>query len=278
MGEPMAERLLQAGHDLTVWNRTPSRAERLRASGATVAATPRQAADGAEAVVTMLSDPPALDEVLFADHGVAGALGDGSTLIEMSTVGPATIAEIAGRIPERVEVLDAPVFGSIQQASEGSLRIPVGGTPEGFERWKGLLEAMGEPFHVGGSGAGAAMKLVNNLALVGTLATAAEALALADALGLDASATLEVLSRGPVGAVVANKREALMSGEFPPRFKLALAVKDVGLVESAAGEAGLDLRVGRAAGDWFRDALDAGLGDQDYSAVTAHVRRSVPPA
>jgi 3-hydroxyisobutyrate dehydrogenase len=277
MGGPMAARLLDAGHELTVWNRTPEKAQPLVEKGARLAATPRDAADGVEAVVTMLSTPEVLREVLFGPDGVAEGLPPGSTLIEMSTVGPEVVREIAGKLtgeklPPGVDLVDTPVLGSVPQATDGSLKVFVGGSEEAFRRWEPVLGAFGTPIHLGPQGAGAAMKLVANSTLGALMSGLGEALSLAEGLGLDRETVLDVLADSPIGVTVRSKRELIESGVYPPRFKLALAAKDLRLVTEAARAAGRDLRVADAARSWLEDADRADLGDLDYSAVTAHIR------
>jgi 3-hydroxyisobutyrate dehydrogenase-like beta-hydroxyacid dehydrogenase len=272
MGAPMATRLLEAGHELTVWNRTPAKAGPLVESGARLATSPEEAARGAEAVITMLSTPEVLRQVLFGEHGAAPRMEPGSALIEMSTVGPEVVREIAGRLPEGAEFVDAPVLGSVPQAADGSLKVFVGGSDQAFRRWQPLLEAFGTPMDVGPLGAGAAMKLVANSTLGAVMSGLGEALSLAEGLGLDLSDVLDVLADSSIGVTVRSKRELIDSGVYPPRFKLALAAKDLGLVTEAAAGAGRDLRVARAARSWLEEADRAGLGGLDYSAVTAHIR------
>ena len=138
MGAPMAGRLLAAGNPLTVWNRTASKADGLRAGGARVAPTPAAAVRDADVVVTMLSDPDALEAVVFGPEGAARELRPGAVLIDMSTVGPDVIRSIAERLPG-VDVLDAPVRGSVGAAEGGSLRIVVGGSADAFERCRSVL-------------------------------------------------------------------------------------------------------------------------------------------
>jgi 3-hydroxyisobutyrate dehydrogenase-like beta-hydroxyacid dehydrogenase len=277
MGSPMAGRLVDAGHDVAVWNRTPARAEPLVARGARVAASPREVGAGVEAAFTMLADPAAVEEVLFGPDGLVGGLGPGTTVVEMSTVGPEAVRRIAGRLPPGVEIVDAPVLGSIPQATEGTLSIFVGGTAEQFERWRAVLGAMGRARHVGPLGAGAAMKLVANSTLGALMTGLGEALALADGLGLDQGDVLDVLAESAIGVTARGKRRLIETGEFPPNFKLALARKDLRLVTEAARDGGVELRVAPEAGRWLADADEAGLGDLDYSAVVAHIR-GMPPA
>ncbi|MGH9269635.1 MAG: NAD(P)-dependent oxidoreductase, partial [Acidimicrobiales bacterium] len=165
-----------------------------------------------------------------------------------------------------------PVLGSIPQATEGALKVFVGGSTEQFSRWAPVLEALGSPRHLGPLGAGAAMKLVANSCLGALMTALGEALALADGLGLEQATVLDVLAESPIGVTVASKRALIERDEYPPNFKLALAVKDMGLVVRAAAGAGVDLRLAPAAARWFEAAGAAGLGDRDYSAVISHLR------
>jgi 3-hydroxyisobutyrate dehydrogenase-like beta-hydroxyacid dehydrogenase len=267
MGVPMAARLLDAGHDLRVWNRTPGKAGTLIDAGATEAGSPAEAGAGADVVVTMLADPAAVEDVVLGAD-----LRAGTTLIEMSTIGPDAVRSLAARLPEGVDVLDAPVLGSIPQATEGTLKIFVGGDAEVVERWRPVLEAMGTPRHLGPLGAGAAMKLVANSTLGALMSGLAEALALADGLRLEEADVLDILSESPIGVTAKGKRPLIESGVYTPNFTLGLAAKDLRLVMDAAEAAGVELRVAAAAKSWLERADEHGLGDLDYSAVIAEVR------
>lgn len=269
----MATRLMAAGHDLTVWNRSPEKAKPLQDLGATLAASPAEAARGAEAAITMLADPEALEEVVFGVPGPGGGLveglADGATLIEMSTVGPDAIHGLAERLRPRLHLIDAPVLGSVPQAEAGELKVFVGASTEEFAQWVELIRAMGTPFHLGAVGSGAAMKLVANSTLGSLMTTLGEALALADRLGLDRADAFDVLVDSPVGVTARSKRTNVTSGKYPPNFKLRLAVKDLGLVSDTASRLGLELRVAAAARAWFVEAAGNGFGEMDYSAVIA---------
>jgi 3-hydroxyisobutyrate dehydrogenase-like beta-hydroxyacid dehydrogenase len=271
MGTPMATRLLEAGHDLTVWNRTPERAQPLREAGASVAGTPAEAGRAADVAITMVTDPEALERVVFGPDGLADALGPGRLLLEMSTVGPDEVRSIAERLPDGVEVVDSPVMGSVPQATAGELNVLAGGSEGAFERVRPILETFGNVRHVGALGSGAAMKLVVNSTLGAAITAVGEAIALADALGLDRGATLDVLAGSQLGAAVSAKRESIESGSYPPRFKLSLAAKDLRLVTDAAARVGRELPVANAASGWLEQAIEAGAGDLDYSAVVATI-------
>jgi 3-hydroxyisobutyrate dehydrogenase len=250
MGSRIARRLLDAGNDVIVWNRTPARAEGFPRVAASAAA----AAAEADVTITMLANPEALREVTQDLEP--------KTLIEMSTVGPDAVRELATRLPE---VIDAPVLGSRSEAESGTLHVFVGATPEQYAQWSPLLSPLGTTHHVGPLGAGASAKLVANSTLVGTIALLGEALRLADHLGLSRDATFEVLGTTALATQADRRRAALEANDFPPRFALALARKDADLVSAA----GPDLRVAQAARSWLADADDAGWGDRDYSAVLA---------
>ena len=271
MGTPLAIRLLEAGHDLTVWNRTPARAQPLRDAGASVADTPAEAGRAADVAITMVTDPEALERVVFGPDGLADALGPGRLLLEMSTVGPDEIRSIAERLPDGVEVVDSPVMGSVPQAIAGELNVLTGGSDAAFERVRPILDTFGNVRHVGALGAGAAMKLVVNSTLGAAITALGEAIALADALGLDRGAALDVLSGSQLGAAVSAKRESIETRSYPPRFKLSLAAKDLRLVTEAAAKTGRELPVASAARRWLEQAVEAGSGDLDYSAVVATI-------
>jgi len=266
MGSRIARRLLDAGHELVVWNRTAEKAAPLVEAGAVAVASPAEAAERAEVVITMVANPAALQEVTEGEAGVAAGMGD-ATAIEMSTVGPDAVKRLASVLPEGVGLLDAPVLGSRAEADAGSLRIFVGGPKELAERWMSLLSVLGSPLHVGPSGSGAAAKLVANTTLVGTIGVLGEALALAEGLGLSREAAWEVLAATPLAEQANRRRESVEKDEYPPRFALYLARKDAELVTGA----GLELPLTEAARAWLAQADEAGWGDRDYSAVLAWI-------
>jgi 3-hydroxyisobutyrate dehydrogenase-like beta-hydroxyacid dehydrogenase len=269
MGTPMARRLAEAGHDVTVWNRTAPKMEALVGAGARAAGSPAAAVDGSEIVVTMLSSPDAVREVLFGAQGAVGSMGSGSVVIEMSTSG-LEARGFAEMLPDGTEMMDAPVQGSVGEATDGSLRIHVGGSEEAFERVRPVLEVMGEPRRYGPVGAGAAMKLVMNSTLGGVLTAFAEAFALGRALGLDQEALLDNLEQSPVARPAGQVRGRLERNDWSPRFKLSLAAKDMHLVKVAADEAGVQMRSTEAALSRFEEA-SAEFGDSDYTALTRSV-------
>ena len=271
MGTPMATRLLHAGHDVTVWNRSVPRTASLARAGASVAVSPAGAADGVEFAITMLATPEAVNHVLFGRDGIASALSSGQTWIDMSTVGPDAFRSAAARLPSGVVAVDAPVRGSIAEATDGRLHVYVGADDEDFERVRAVLEVFGDVHRVGGSGAGAAMKLVVNTTLAASMVSAGEALALGRALGLDQRCVLDVLADSPVGPTVRAKRANIEAGRYPPSFKLSLAAKDMRLAVDAADHAATSLKTAETVRRWLDQAVEHGAADLDFSAVVATI-------
>jgi len=271
MGRAIAQRLLEAGHDLSVWNRTPGRDEQLVTAGATRADTPADAVRDAGVVVTMLTDPPALEQVLFGPEGAASAIPPNATLIEMSTVGPTAIASAAERLS--VPVLDAPVLGSVPSVEAGRLVILVGGDRAVFDRHTELLSLLGKPIYVGPSGSGAWLKLVNNAASIATLVALGELLALTDRAGLDIDAVLGSLEAGPLASLIERWRPRLKGEDQSSYFRLALARKDLAIVFDEAEREGVRLSVDETAAARCDEAIEAGLGDEDFGAIVPFLRR-----
>jgi 3-hydroxyisobutyrate dehydrogenase-like beta-hydroxyacid dehydrogenase len=268
----MAARLLATGHDLRVWNRTPGRDDALVSAGVERAATPADACADAEVAITMLTDPAALEDVLFGPQGVASGIEPGTTVIDMSTVGPTAIGSAADRLAP-VTLLDAPVLGSVPAAEAARLTILVGGDREAFERHFDLLTVFGTPVHVGSIGAGAMLKVVANAASISAFVTVGELLALTDQAGIDPGAVLDGLKQGPLGSFIERWRERLEDRYERPDFRLVLARKDLGLVLAEAQAAGITLPMTDAAAARCDEALEAGLGERDLGSVSGFLRR-----
>jgi 3-hydroxyisobutyrate dehydrogenase-like beta-hydroxyacid dehydrogenase len=276
MGSRIARRLADAGHEVVVWNRDPARAEPLVAAGALSAATPADVGGRVEAVLTTVADPRALVDVTEGPEGVVAGLGEGTTLIQMSTVGPDSTSRLAALLGEEA-LLDSPVLGSVAEVEAGTLNIFVGGAPEPVERWQPLLSTLGTVLHLGPVGAGTAAKLVANTTLIGVIGILGEALAIADALGLSRDAAFEVLGKTALASQAERRRSAVESGEYPPRFALYLARKDADLILEAAAKTRIEIPVTKGAHEWLADAEAAGLGEADYSAVLARILDGVKP-
>lgn len=271
MGVPMAGRLVDAGHDLRVWNRTPGRDEELVARGAGRAATPAEAARGAEIVITMLADSPALEQVLFGTDGVSQTIEPTATLVDMSTVGPTAVRAAAVRL-HPVGVLDAPVLGSVPHAQAGNLVILVGGERPVLDRCAEVLATMGTVRHLGPPGAGAIVKVANNAAGMSTMVCLGEVLALTDRAGLDPEVVLDAIGMGPLASFVERWQDKLTGGVSRVDFRLTLARKDLALALEEGDAAGVRLTVTEAAAARCDEAIAAGRADEDNTAVVAEIR------
>ena len=273
MGRPMAGHLASAGFDLTVWNRTASKAEEFAAEhGAQAAATPAEAAAGADAAITMVPDTPEVEAVLLGEDGVADGLGLGALCIDMSTIAPSASRSIAERLAEReISFLDAPVTGSRPKAEDGTLTIMVGGPEEDFGRARPLFEAMGEKIvHVGPHGHGELAKVINNTLAAINAAALGEALTMARTAGLDTEALLEVVKAGSGGsAMVELKADPMLEHDFEPLFKLEHMLKDVRHCIAEARALGVELRLAEIAEKLYSEAGEQGLGEQDFAAVVS---------
>ena len=272
MGRAIAARLLGAGHDVRVWNRTPGRDDELVTAGARRSTTPADAVREADVVITMVTDPPALEAVLFGPDGAAPAIPDSATLIDMSTVGPTEISSVVERVAP-VAVLDAPVLGSVPSVESGSLVILAGGDHAVFERHTELLSLLGTLIYVGPSGSGAWLKLVNNAAGTAALVAVGELLALTDRAEIDLDVALDSLAAGPLASLIERWRPRLTGEDHASYFRLALARKDLALAVEEAERAGTELTVAEAAAARCDEAIEDGLGDQDFGAIVPFLRR-----
>ena len=268
MGRRMARRLLDAGVPLAVWNRTPSAAEDLVAAGAHRAASPREAARGAAVVLSMVTDDDASRAVWTGPDGALLGLGVDAVAVESSTLTPAWVADWAGHVRAAgASPLDAPVVGSRPQAEAGRLAFLVGGEHAALDRVRPLLEAMGGAVHAcGPTGSGAALKLVVNALFAAGVAQAAESLALARALGVEAAP--EILKQLPVTSpAVAGAIDAMGAGAFDPLFPIDLVAKDLRYAVETAGRAGLASPVADAARAVYERAQGVGLGGLNVTGV-----------
>jgi 3-hydroxyisobutyrate dehydrogenase-like beta-hydroxyacid dehydrogenase len=266
----MALNLLKAGYAVTLWNRTRSRADALAADGATVAATPRETAAGADVLFMIVSDPPAVESVLWGADGALAGLRKGAVLVDSSTVSPDLARRSAAACAERgVEYLDAPVTGGTWGAEKGELVFMVGGAAATLARVEPLLGAMGKRwFLLGPNGAGQTIKLAMNLILALEVEAFAEALAIVRAAGLEGQRLVEVMQSSMGRAPVLDiKAPVMLSGDYKASFPLRLMYKDVALALDLAGELKINLPAGAAARDTYGAVRRASSDDPDYAAV-----------
>jgi len=270
MGKPMAKNLMQASHDLTVYNRSPEKAQELGEQGATVATSPKEVAENSDVIITMLPDSPQVRDVVAGEGGLLEGITEGSLIIDMSTISPIVTEELAEAVKEEgASMLDAPVSGGDVGAIEGTLSIMVGGEEGDFQRAKPLFEAMGETItHVGPTGAGQVTKAANQVVVALTIEAVSEALVLGSAGGVAPEKILDVLSGGLAGnKVMEVKREKFLSHKFDPGFRSELHHKDTGIALAAGREYGVVLPVTAIVDQMLLAMMKKGWGGEDHSAL-----------
>ncbi len=276
MGGGMARRLLGAGFAVTVFNRNPARAEPLAAAGARVAGSPREAAAGAEVVFSMVADDAASRAIWLGPDGAIAGAARGAVLVECSTLTVAWVQELAkAAVAAGAECVDAPVTGSKNQAAVGELNFLTGGNAAALETIRPALNAMGRSVtHLGPTGSGALLKLINNFLVGVHVAATAEAVAWIERTELDRAQAIAFLSDSAVGSPVTKTVAARMCApDFTPNFFLRLMAKDLGYASGEAAKAGQQLTSAAMAWDVFQRAIAAGHGDKDMSAVVEPLRR-----
>ncbi|HEV2617099.1 MAG TPA: NAD(P)-dependent oxidoreductase [Candidatus Acidoferrales bacterium] len=277
MGLPMARNLLKAGFPLTVWNRTRSKAEQLEKEGAKVANSTREVAAASDVTFTIVSDPPALEQVLWGESGALAGLRKGSVLIDSSTVSPALARRVSQACAERgADFLDAPVTGGTWGAEKGELIFMVGGKKEVLDRVEPVLQAVGKRFFLlGPNGAGQTVKLAMNLILALEVQALAEGLELVTRAGLAGERLIEVLQSSMGRAPVLDvKAPIILKRDFTPSFPLRLMLKDVNLAMELARENGIHLPAGSAAQVAYSAVKAAAKTDVDYAAIANYWQKA----
>jgi 3-hydroxyisobutyrate dehydrogenase len=276
MGLFMAQNLSRAGFPLTVWNRTPSRADDVVALGATLVATPAEVGRGSDIVVACLTDSPQVEEVLFGENGLAEGLAKGALFIDCSTLSPLKAQEFAERLAKGgVDMLDAPVSGGSEGAKNAALSIMVGGDEAAFARADAVLAAMGKTItHLGPVGAGQWAKAINQVILSGVYLGVAEGVTLGLKAGLDVEKVISAIKGGAAGSwVLENRSGRMIDDDYPLGFKISLHRKDLGIGLELAHSVGASLPVASLAAT-FEDGLIAqGFGDDDNSALARPIRK-----
>ncbi len=275
MGTAMAANLARAGFPLTVWNRTPGRAEDLKALGATEAATPAELGRNADIVVSCVADTPDVEAVLLGADGVAAGAAEGTLIIDCSTISPSATRGFGERLAEQgIRMIDAPVSGGSEGAQKATLTIFLGGEAADVERGRPVLEAMGKTItHLGPLGSGQAAKAVNQVILAGGYLGVAEGIVLAIKAGLDPEQLVQALSGGAARSWVLENRSARMiANDYPLGFKTALHRKDLGIALQLAQEVGAALPVSALCAQVETGLIAQGHGDEDMSSVARTVR------
>jgi len=274
MGGGMASRLLASGFPIFVYNRSRDKATKLADIGALVADSPRDAAARSEMVIAMVADDAASRSIWLGDDGALAGAVPGSLLLESSTLSVGWVKELSRAAAEkRCEFLDAPVTGTKPHAANGELFFMVGGSAESFSRAREVLSVLGrEVLHLGPTGSGALIKLINNFVCGVEAAAFAEAMALVGAGGLDREKCINVLGNSALASPLIKRMLTSMgSGDFAPNFSLKLMAKDIGYAIKEAGNCGIPLQTAVPALEAFKRAVEKGLGDEDFSAVVKAV-------
>jgi len=285
MGGPMAANLVKAGFDVVGHNRSPHRVRALVEAGGRGAASVAEAVREADVVITMVPDSPDVEAVAMGDDGIFAHARPGTLYLDMSTIRP----DVAVRVAEAgraagLRVLDAPVSGGEAGAVEATLSIMVGGAADDVEAARPVLDAVGKTIvHVGPAGSGQTVKAANQLIVAGAIELLAEAVVFLEAYGVDTAAALEVLGGGLAGSTVLDRKGPnMLAREFTPGFRLALHHKDLGIVTSAAREAGVAIPLGAVVAQLVGALVARGDGGLDHSGLLTLVAelsgRPVRPA
>lgn len=270
MGQHMARRLLEAGHPLTVWNRTPEKAKGLLGAGAIWGTSPKAVAQASDVVITMVTDSKASEEVICGADGVLEGAHPGLIIIDMGSIAPEMSRSIAERARAKgVPMLDAPVTGNPNVASEGKLGIMVGGPKETFDICIPIFQKMGVKIvYVGQNGLGTTLKLINNLILGVAIEAVSEALVLATKAGIDPQRVIEITSVGGARTGAMETRgPRMIKREFSPHFSTNNMYKDLSLALKLAEEVGVSLPATSISREMLRAAKSQGKGDLDSCIV-----------
>ena len=275
MGNPMAGHLAQAGHTVTGFNRSPNYDD-LEAAGGKGAGSLEEAVADADVVCVMVPDSPDVRDVLESEGGVFDSAKPGTLVVDFSSIRPDVTVQLAKTAKERgFRLLDAPVSGGEAGAKNAALSIMVGGDAQDFQEAKPIFDVVGKTVvHVGGSGSGQTVKAANQLIVATNIQALAEAVAFLKAYDVDLESALEVLGGGLAGsAVLTQKKQNMISGSFEPGFRIALHHKDMGIVTSAAREAGVVVPVAALVAQLMASALANGDGGLDHSGLLRGVER-----
>ena len=271
MGSGMANRLLSANFPLAVYNRNREKCIPFAKAGAVIASSPREAASRSQVVLSMVGDDAASRAVWLGDNGALAGASQGSVLIESGTLSGDWIAELASKASERgCQFLDAPVTGTKPHAASGELVFLVGGPAEALDAVRPVLSVLGrDVIHLGPTGSGSLMKLINNFVCGVQAASFTEALSMIDAGGLDRSKAISVLTGGAPGSgIVKRIAERVAANDFTPNFALHWMAKDLSYALRDASGKGISLKTAAAALSVFEQAMAEGLGEEDFSAVS----------
>ena len=275
MGAPMALNILNAGYDVVVHNRHRDKEKPVVEAGAARAASPAEAAAGADIVITCVSDTPDVRVILLGDNGVIEGAKKGTVVVDMSTISPSATREMGDTLAKKgILMIDAPVSGGSEGAQKGTLAIMVGGDPDDVEKVRPVLEAMGKTItHVGPIGSGQITKAINQVVIAATYLGVAEGMTLGMKAGLDMEKVVAAIAGGAAGSWVLDNRAAFMvKNDYPLGFRVRLHAKDLKIALEAARELGVTLPVSAQVEQIESGLIGRGFGDEDVSAMARSIR------
>ena len=276
LGEAVGLHLLKSGHSLTVYNRTKSKTANLEKSGAVISDTPKNVAESSELVITCVKDTDAVEHVLFDQDGIIAGKHDGLVVAEMSTINPSSAIQNSKRLnEEEVDSLEIPVMGGPNVAIDGKLVLMASGDKDVFDKYKMVFDTIAnKTFFLGKSGTAHSIKLAMNLQISLLALALSEGITLTKKAGFDPEKFLEILNSTYFKTGMSeNKAYKMIKNEFEPTFTLKNLKKDLDIIVTAAKDSGAVLPIAERANEIYRDALDAGLGEIDYTGILAYIKK-----
>lgn len=276
LGEAVGLHLLESGHSLTAYNRTKSKTASLEKNGATIADTPKNVAESSELVITCVKDADAVGQILFGQNGIVAGKHEGLTVVEMSTINPNNAIQNSKRLSaEGISSLEIPVMGGPNVAIDGKLVLMVSGNKDVFDKYKQVFDTIAnKTFFLGKSGSAHSIKIAMNLQISLLALALAEGITLTKKAGFDPEKFLEVLNSTYFKTGMSeNKAHKMIRDEFEPTFTLKNLQKDLGIITEAAKDFGAVLPMAERANEIYRDAIDAGFGEIDYTGILAYIKK-----
>lgn len=276
MGKPMALHLIEAGHEVFLFNRTREPVEELAARGGKPCSSSREVAEKSEIIFIIVPDTPDVENVIFGTDGIIEGIRSGSIVVDMSSISPVATRDFAGRLKDKgAHMIDAPVSGGQAGAEQGTLSIMAGGDKEIFEMVHPLLEIMGKKITlVGGNGAGQTCKMANQVIVAGTIQIVAEALLLASKAGADPAAVREALLGGfAQSRILEVHGERMLKRNFKPGFKISLQQKDLNIALQTGRTLGLSMNATALAQELYNSVAAHGGSDMDHSSMILALER-----
>jgi len=276
LGEAVGLHLLESGHSLTAYNRTKSKTASLEKNGATIADTPKNVAESSELVITCVKDADAVGQILFGQDGIVAGKHEGLTVVEMSTINPNNAIQNSKRLSaEGINSLEIPVMGGPNVAIDGKLVLMASGNRDVFDKYKQVFDTIAnKTFFLGKSGSAHSIKIAMNLQISLLALALAEGITLTKKAGFDPEKFLEVLNSTYFKTGMSeNKAHKMIRDEFEPTFTLKNLQKDLGIITEAAKDFGAVLPMAERANEIYRDAIDAGFGEIDYTGILAYIKK-----